>query len=369
VWFGRVVGRRGFAPAACLLWGQSEIWLDGVAHLVGPRWALAAAAAAASAALWWRRDDAVATTAVIAAAVAPGLLIWGGSQTTATLVPGVVAVYTAGRRESRPLAYVAPALGAALVLGQQATDPLTEDVAGSWGWMVLAVVPFLVGAWLRQRDEVDRRRDAEEQERLRAAKAEERVRIARDVHDVLAHSIGVMVVQAEAASEVLRSDPSSAERALRAVHDTGRAALGDVRNLLSVLREGEPDLVPASTSLDDAEALVARLRVGGLDVDFSRTGPEVDGASSLAAYRILQEALTNVLKHAGNVPTRARIESTARALTVSVENDGPVVAGISPGHGLVGMRERVICLGGELTAGPRREGGFRVRASIPRAGG
>lgn len=326
-------------------------------------------AAAGSVALWWRRDRPVATTAVIAAAVAPGLLVWGGSQTTATLVPGVVAVYTAGRLGRRPIAYVAPTLAAALVVGQQATDPLTGDVAASWGWIVLAVIPFVVGGWLRQRDEVDRRRDTEEHERLRAAKAEERVRIARDVHDVLAHSIGVMVVQAEAASEVLRSDPSRAEVALHAVHDTGRAALHDVRDLLAVLRGGEADLGPASTSLDDAEALVARLRVGGLDVDFSRTGPEVDGASSLAAYRVLQEALTNVLKHAGNVPTRARVESTARALTVSVENDGPLVTGVSPGHGLVGMRERVVSLGGEVTAGPRREGGFRVRASIPRGGG
>lgn len=194
------VGRRWFAPLACFAWGQWEVWVDGVTHLVGPRWALSFASAAASALLWWRREHAVVVTAAIAAVVAPGLFYWGASQTTSTLVPGLVAVYTAGRGTRRPVAYLAPLIAMVMIVLQQATDPLVEDPAATWGWVLLALVPFSIGGWLRQRDQLDRRRNAEVQERLRAAKAEERVRIARDVHDVLAHSIGVMVVQAEAAS-------------------------------------------------------------------------------------------------------------------------------------------------------------------------
>jgi len=252
-----------------------------------------------------------------------------------------------------------------VVLLQQATDPLIDDFASSWNWVFVAAVPWSVGAWLRQRDRLERQRVAEAEERVRAAKAEERVRIARDVHDVLAHSIGVMVVQAEAASAMLAVDPARAERPVQVVHETGRQALQEVRSMLEVLRHGDHAVEPPHGALGHTAALVARVRDAGLPVEASCTEVEVSAPVAAAAYRIVQESLTNVLKHAGQVPTVVAIAAEDGRLVIAVDNEGAPVTDVRAGHGILGMRERAASLGGALTAAPRRDGGFSVRAVLP----
>jgi signal transduction histidine kinase len=218
-------------------------------------------------------------------------------------------------------------------------------------------------AWLAQR---------QQDEALRAA-AEERVRIARDLHDVVAHHISVIVVQAEAAQEVLAAHPERAEGAMTTVADTARSALGELRRMLGLLRSEsgrapQPDL----TAVED---LVASVRGAGLAVELRTTGPArpVDGVVGVTAYRIVQEALTNVLRHAEARRACVDLVFEDEALVVRVADDGrgPAAAGKGGpdggggGQGLVGMRERVAVLGGRLEVGPAPGGGFAVDARLP----
>jgi len=207
------------------------------------------------------------------------------------------------------------------------------------------------------------------EERERAAVAEERRRIARDLHDVVAHSVSVMTVQAGAARLLLDEEPKRAREPLLAVEETGRQALGEMRRLLGILRraEGKAALAPQPglARLDD---LVAQARAGGLPVELTVEGeraalpPGVD----LAAYRIVQEALTNARKHGGPARAHVALRYGREALELEVTNDGGASANDgSGGHGLVGMRERVALYGGELEAGPRASGGYAVRARLP----
>jgi signal transduction histidine kinase len=225
--------------------------------------------------------------------------------------------------------------------------------------------------------ELERGRAAE----ARAVAAEERARIAREVHDVVAHSVSVMVVQAEA-GEALLPDAERSGRALRAIQDTGRATLAELRHLLGVLDgDGDPAVAGSierlsrlpSPRLRDAGRLVEQLRAAGLDVVLNVEGSPVDIPSGvdLAAYRVLQEALTNALRHAGRTRVDATVCVALDEVVVEVVDQGPPAAA-SParsetsgtGHGLVGMRQRVTLYGGDVESGPAGPG-FRVRARIP----
>ncbi|WP_067911707.1 sensor histidine kinase [Actinomadura rubrobrunea] len=213
----------------------------------------------------------------------------------------------------------------------------------------------------------------------RAARVEERSRIARELHDVVAHHVSVMTVQAGAARRVLDRDPDSAREAMTTIEEVGRTALSEMRRIVGVLRterdgdrEGQ-ELVP-QPGLGDLDELLQHVRDTGLSVQLWIEGearalsPGVD----VAAFRLIQEALTNTLKHAG-AQARAwvRLSYTDEDLTVEVEDDGRGTAtimadnGERPGHGLVGMYERVALYGGELRIGPRVGGGFGVRARFP----
>ena len=202
---------------------------------------------------------------------------------------------------------------------------------------------------------------------MQRAAADERVRIARDLHDVVAHHVSVIVVQAEAAQEVLAARPEQAGAAMATVADTARSALTELRRMMGVLRSDattapQPDLA----ALDELAEVVRR---AGLPVTLRRTDPvpPVDPVIGLTTYRVVQEALTNVLRHAPGA-TRADVDVAVddHALLVTVSDDGPPVAAPgSTGLGLVGMRERVGVLGGTLDAGPSAGGGFRVRARLP----
>jgi len=212
---------------------------------------------------------------------------------------------------------------------------------------------------------LERERDAT----ARAAVAEERARIARELHDVVAHGVSVMVVQAEAARRMLRRRPEQAEEALRVVSTTGSEALGELQHLLGVLAPGasEPELEPAP-GLRDLGALVDRVRAAGLLVELHLDGEvrTLPRGLDLTAYRIVQEALTNVLKHAAASRAEVRLRFADTCLGIEVTDAGQTPAGHNGnGRGLLGMRERVAAYGGEIEAGRRAGGGYAVRVRLP----
>ncbi|SDP36007.1 Signal transduction histidine kinase [Lentzea jiangxiensis] len=209
-----------------------------------------------------------------------------------------------------------------------------------------------------------------QEQNTRGAITAERMRIARDLHDVVAHHVSVMGIQAGAARRVLDSDPALARDALQTVEQTARTAISELRGLLGVLRaDAEPDL-KAAPGLDDLPELLENARATGLDVSHGVYGAprEVPSGVALSAYRVVQEALTNVVKHADAKHVDVRMRFLDSALEVEITDDGrgrPSQTG--PGFGLVGMRERLAVHGGSLEAGPRREAGYLVRASLPTA--
>lgn len=222
------------------------------------------------------------------------------------------------------------------------------------------------------------RAERDRAERVDQAAAAERARIAREMHDVVAHSLAVIVRQAEGGRFAAGKDPQLAVRALSTVAATGREALADMRTVLGVLRGDEDRFDDPQPTVDDIPAMVARLRGTGLAVDLATTGTPLplDRAVTLAAYRVVQEALTNVVKHAGPAATASvRLEWAVDGLDIAVEDNGEVIGSSSGpvettgGQGLVGMRERVAIAGGRLDAGPREgledSGGFAVRAHLP----
>jgi signal transduction histidine kinase len=258
--------------------------------------------------------------------------------------------------------------------GYRAGKPWWEDLEFIGGFIVAF---WIVGRVVWSRRALVHRLEAQAEE-LRLARdaaagaaiAGERARIARDMHDVVAHGVSVMVVHAEAA-EALLDQPDRATESLRAIQRSGRAALADLRRIVGVLRagDGNADLSPAP-GLRDADQLVARLNEAGLDVTLEVRGeprPLPDGVE-LAAYRVLQEALTNALRHAGPTRATATVAYGGGDITIDVRDDGPVRTRPGPptrgGHGLDGARERLALYGGELTAGPSGAG-FHVRARIP----
>jgi signal transduction histidine kinase len=212
-------------------------------------------------------------------------------------------------------------------------------------------------------------------ESARRAVIEERLRLARELHDVVAHSISVIAVQSGVGAHVAHTQPEEAAKALAAIEATSRAALTELRRLLGVLREeGEPQgsLAPVP-GLADLDALVAEVaKVGvGVRVRVEGTPSQLPVGVDLSAYRIVQEALTNVVKHAGTARAQVTIGYRDHEVMVEVSDDGQGV--IPPtdngqarvGHGLIGMRERVAAFGGDLEVGPRPGGGFRVAARLP----
>ena len=257
--------------------------------------------------------------------------------------------------------------------------------------IVMITMPLVLVAWgagrlrharveaLRAREDRMRRLAVEREQELRLAAQTERARIAREMHDIVAHSLTVMVAQADGGRYAGAQDPAAATFALETIAETGRAALADMRRLLGVLREddGEPGddgaLAPQPGS-GDLEALVEQVRASGLNVSLVRMGTPraLPPGVGLTAYRICQEALTNVMKHAGPDPSvTLLVQWTDTSLSLEISDDGRgAAADLSDedavgGHGLLGMRERAMMLGGTLTVGPRPGGGFRVRATLP----
>ncbi|MBD0840551.1 sensor histidine kinase [Streptomyces sp. TRM68416] len=249
--------------------------------------------------------------------------------------------------------------------------PPSGDSAAPWGQeIVVAAWVVAIGALselVRTRREQWAR---EREERARAARRradEERLRIARELHDVLAHSISVINVQAGVGLALLDTDPEQARTALTTIRAKSKEALGEVRQVLDTLRApGAAPRAPAP-GLGRLPELVAQAASAGLAVDVEGETPRLPPATDLAAFRVVQEALTNVVRHSGSRHARVRLDHDRRTLRIRIDDDGPATgadAGGS-GNGLAGMRERAAALGGTIEAGPRPDGGFRVLAALP----
>jgi signal transduction histidine kinase len=328
--------------------------------------------------LWRRRYPVGALVAVALAMVTPrafGLIalpLWGG------LGPLVFGLYSASRWATRPKDALALAVPVVVLLSLGMEIPHFRE-PGEYVFSVpLLLVGWLVGQGMRRWYRMSEllRTHLEELSRTETARAaalvsDERARIARELHDVVAHAVSVMVLQSGSARLTLRTDPSGAEEALRSVEDAGRQALVEMRHMLGLLRSGDarPTLDP-QPSMRGLAALVDAIRAAGHDVELHTTGlPQtLPPGLDLSAYRILQEALTNAVRHAVSVPVRADVIWAGDTLRLEITNGRstqPRAHSEGSGHGLIGMRERCQLFGGTLSTGATADGGFRVVACLP----
>jgi signal transduction histidine kinase len=341
----------------------------------GPAWANVLGAVAITACLLARRSAPVgAALAFFALMIAFALWLTPPGKLAVPLVALLFFPYAAALQGSARSAAVVLA-GIPVTVATMALIDDDFDLAGAAFPVVAGLAAYLVGRDVRSRlelaaelHEVALRAQEEEEALAEAAVHEERRRIAREMHDVVAHSISVMVVQAGGARKILEQDPTRAGEAAAQIERVGRDALLEMRRLLGALhpRAGGPEMAP-QPGLVELNALLERARAAGLPVELHEQGerralpPGID----LAVYRILQEALTNSLKHSGPTPTDVHLVWADDAVELEVLDGGASSNGFVDGQGLIGMRERVRLYGGELRAGRRQEGGFRVQARIP----
>jgi signal transduction histidine kinase len=351
---------------------QAEVWAGG--EVSSRRGADALVLLAATVPLAWRRRAPVAVVAIVTVGLALGSPFLDGYGTP--LLAVLVAVYSlgahaGGRARDIGVAVVVVAVGATqIVTASRGDDPAFPGL-----WVLLAL-PFVIGClrrWQRL-DSVRLREHAaqlerEREEKARLAVAAERARIARELHDVVAHAISLIVVQARAGRRTTGGQAGPPREAFDAIEGTGRLALAEMRRLVGLLRtDGEgPELAP-HPGLDQLDGLIAQVSEAGLPVELRTDGEatELPPGIDVSAYRIVQEALTNALKHAGPASARVIIHYRPDELELEVIDTGTggQDAGAG-GHGLVGMRERVSVYGGEIDAGESDGGGFAVRARLP----
>jgi signal transduction histidine kinase len=288
----------------------------------------------------------------------------------------VVGIFLVGLRASTRKLVVAGVAAVGVLTATSVLEGVSGDMASGIAWVTIVPVgiPALAGWVLRSRNALNRRLDEQAREiesnraeREVAAVLGERTRIARELHDVVAHDVSVMLVQAAAAKRTVPADPERARAAIAAVEDTGREALGELRRLLGVLRRGDEELALApQPSLERIGALVQRMRATGLpELEVAGDPVHLPPGVDAAAFRIVQEALVNVVRHAAATRATVRVDYEPRAVELVVSDDGGGDGPIGDGRGLVNLRERVALYGGELRAGRRRPRGFEVRARLP----
>ncbi|HEY7178711.1 MAG TPA: histidine kinase [Gaiella sp.] len=365
---GRVTATDVAIGAAFVVAAELEVWWKDLT----PTWLAASAFVVLGVAVALRRAGPLLGLVVGLGALLAA--VSGGVSLESPLTPlffFVLVLYNVGLREERAMLGLGVAgvlMSAVLIVAHQDGQFPVSDIPFV---TVVVCTPWFVGyamrGKLRRSDELERRAERLEHERATAV-ADERARIARELHDVIAHSVSVMVVQAGAAEEVLKRSPEAALEPLRAVQETGRQALVEMSRLVGLLREtGQEIGLTPQPRLDELEELVASVEHAGLPVSLSLEGDRrrLPLGIELTAYRVVQEALTNALKHAGEASAEVRVRYEPDALLLEVLDDGPGANGYGGGHGLAGMRERVGVFGGEVTAGPRASGGFAVRVRLP----
>ncbi|GAT81039.1 histidine kinase [Streptomyces sp. F-3] len=304
-----------------------------------------------------------------------------GDPRTPVAMSAVIALYTVAVRTDRPTTWrlglitMTVLTGAAMLAGSLPWYAQENVAIFAWTGMAAAAGDAVrshrafVHAIRERAERAERTREEEARRRV----AEERLRIARDLHDVVAHRIALVNVQAGVASHVMDKRPDQAREALAHVREAARSALDELRTTVGLLRQsGDPEApTEPAPGLDRLDELVDSFRSAGLHIEVARTDQDttLPAAVGLAAYRIVQEALTNVHKHAGTAAkAEVSIVRVGPDIEITVLDDGAGAAGgpqQGGGHGLIGMRERVTALGGTLTTGPRYGGGFRVHAILP----
>jgi len=301
----------------------------------------------------------------------------------ASLFASCIALYTlvayVGRKPAALYALANVVLTAAQVVIQNDSMWLLTVIVVVLALAFCWALGEFVGARRAYQAEVEQRLallEVERDHQARMAVAGERARIARELHDVVAHAVSVIVVQADGAAYAVRSQPELAERAVQTISATGREALTELRRLLGVLRSEEAagELTPQPAGTQSLSELAERVRAVGLPVRLEIVGDvdDLPAGVGLGIYRIVQEALTNSLKHAGpGTKAAVLVERAGEAVTLDIRDDGRQAAhslvGVSGGNGLIGMRERALVFGGSLEAGPRPGGGWQVRARLPLA--
>ena len=343
-----------------------------------PRWLVLPAALAAGALLWRRSAPTLTAAVVVTSATLVAVLAAPTQGSFTGFVAMVIALYSVGAHEPRRSGlYVLVAAIVGIAVAGLATNALVAGMnAGDW----IPIGVWLSLAWVLG-TEVRRNRIQNEQLRVlaqqladerdaraREAVSLERSRLARELHDVVAHNVSLMAVQAEGAGRVLEGDQPQVRAALAAIATTGRDTIDELRRLLGILRAdgAEAQLAP-QPGLADLAPLLDRVRGSGLAVDLTVTGDPIalPAGAQLSAYRIVQEALTNTLKHADASHVAVDLRYSPGVVEVRVADNGrPAGPGTGTGHGLVGLRERVALYGGSLTAGPDTNG-YTVQALLP----
>ncbi|RYU14602.1 sensor histidine kinase [Nocardioides iriomotensis] len=337
--------------------------------------------------LWWRRGHPDLCFAAVAAMMIVQLPLTGSPIWGQVAMPFAVYSVAAFSTPRRSLVAVGVGLVGSVVGPIDWTTSLA--IGGLYPFVLFVgacalsvVAPWALGmlsrtrrAYVAQLIERGERIEREALQRAELAASDERARIAREMHDVVAHGLSVMVVQADGARYAAASDPSAATQALETIGDTGRESLTEMRRLLGLLRSDDSQTaLRPQPGLVDLEYLLAEASGAGmhLTTEVEQPLPDVSPGVGLTVYRIVQESLTNVRKHAGPDPqVRVAVRRLGDGIRVTVEDDGRGASARDDGqgHGVVGMKERVGAVGGSLEAGPRPGGGFRVEALVPVGGG
>jgi signal transduction histidine kinase len=314
----------------------------------------------------------------VLAATLAGLLLLVATRNTvgASTLGCTIALYTVIAVAPRRRAVLGVGLMVVAIAVGLAMDPVDLSPGGAVVTVVIFTGAGILGYTVRERRERYEAEMVSAQERAARSASEERLRITRELHDIIGHAMSVMVVQAGVAERLLDTDPERARSAVAEIGATGRRSMTEMRQVLDTLREGDDDARPLPReplpTLAEVPDLVAHVRSSGLQVSVSQdrdpaAQPALPDGLQLAAYRVLQEALTNCLAHAAATRAWVEVHRSDGELVVVVTDDGRGVSTTSTrsGQGLAGMRERVALYGGELTTGPRPEGGFRVEARFP----
>lgn len=308
--------------------------------------------------------------AVIALVSTVEYLALGAPEGLGTLLPPLVALFAVGRHAPPRDLVVAAPLAVLTIAVHELRDPgFRLDGSEIVLWAVLAAA-WPIGAALRRGDERARQAHASRSALTEEAVNAERARIARDLHDVVGHAVGVVVLQAVAGTAQLQKERyTDVQQRLSAIEGTARDALAEMRRLVDVIDGRASDEVIASATTQSLPLLVDRLRSSGLDARLELSGPhrELPAGLELAAYRLVQEALTNAVRHAQGASVVVAVDYRPDALEIRVSDTGSGYHGgaATHGRGLLGMRERVALYGGQLQAGPDLDGGFTVRALLP----